>query len=216
MSKAPVKVGEYTLGQTLGSGSSGKVKLAEGPNGEIVAIKVIKLSQFEDKPDVLKRIRREIALMALLDHPNLLKLIEVLESSRCLYIVLEYASNGELLDFMLNRQSISIIESMCFFRQLIFGLEHLHSLGICHRDLKPENILIDSSKQVKIGDFGFARWMRSNIVETSCGSPHYVAPEIIRGERYDGRIVDVWSCGVILFALVSVSFSPVRGPGLSI
>jgi len=90
---------------------------------------------------------------------------------------------------------------MRIFRQLIYGLEFLHSHGICHRDLKPENILLDEFDQIKIADFGFARWMPTNLAETSCGSPHYAAPEVIRGLRYDGRASDIWSCGVILFAL---------------
>ena len=91
-----------------------------------------------------------------------------------------------------------------FFRQLIYGLEYLHTHGICHRDLKPENILLDEYDHIKIADFGFARWMPSNIAETSCGSPHYAAPEVIRGIPYDGRKSDIWSCGVILFALCAV------------
>jgi BR serine/threonine kinase len=89
------------------------------------------------------------------------------------------------------------------FRQIIGGLEYLHCHGICHRDLKPENILLDGFNDLKIADFGFARWMRSNIAETSCGSPHYAAPEVVRGIPYDGKAADIWSCGVILFALLA-------------
>jgi BR serine/threonine kinase len=92
---------------------------------------------------------------------------------------------------------------MQLFRQIIYGLEFLHCHAICHRDLKPENILLDRFNDVKIGDFGFARWMRRNVVDTSCGSPHYAAPEVVRGVPYDGRAADIWSCGVVLFALLA-------------
>jgi serine/threonine protein kinase len=95
---------------------------------------------------------------------------------------------------------------MNFFRQIIYGVEYLHVHAICHRDLKPENILLNETNDLKIGDFGFARWMKANIAATSCGSPHYAAPEVIRGTPYDGRAADIWSCGVILFALLAVHF----------
>jgi BR serine/threonine kinase len=98
------------------------------------------------------------------------------------------------------------LEAIEIFRQIVLGLEHLHSLGICHRDLKPENILLDSCMQVKIADFGFARWVASSLVDTSCGSAHYAAPEIIRGHPYDGKVSDIWSLGVILYALLAVCF----------
>ena len=92
---------------------------------------------------------------------------------------------------------------MEFFRQIVFTVEYLHSLGICHRDLKPENILLDSCTRIKLADFGFARWVKSSLTETACGSPHYAAPEIIKGLHYDGKIADIWSLGVILFALLA-------------
>ena len=197
-------IGNYILGQTLGTGTTGKVKLAERINDRRkFAIKIIKKSFFDNKPDIQRKIRREIALMRFLDHPHLLKLEEVCESPRHLYIVMEYASNGELFDFLVTRRSISQDRAIRFFRQIVYGLDYLHSHGFCHRDLKPENILLNSANQIKIGDFGFARWMRSNVAETSCGSPHYASPEIIKGIRYDGRCADVWSAGVIFYALLS-------------
>ena len=107
----------------------------------------------------------------------------------------EYASRGELFEYLVQHQHLSDVEAMRFFRQIIYGLEYLHSLGICHRDLKPENILLDENLNIKIADFGFARFAKSNIADTSCGSPHYAAPEVIKGTRYDGRCADVWSSG---------------------
>jgi len=197
-------IGKYKIIRTLGSGTTAKVKLAQNSEtGENVAIKIVAKSHFESKPDLQRKIHREIALMKLLDHPHLLKLIEVYDSAHHLYIVLEFASHGELFDYLVERRSLNSSSAMNFFRQLIYGLEYLHNHAICHRDLKPENILLDANDHVKIADFGFARWMRANIAETSCGSPHYAAPEVIRGDPYDGRSADIWSCGIILYALLA-------------
>ncbi|OHS99150.1 CAMK family protein kinase [Tritrichomonas foetus] len=199
------EVGNYILLQTLGAGSTGKVKLAENKiTHKLYAMKIVNKHIFDSKPDLLRKIQREIALMRLLDHPHLLKLVEVCESPRHLYIIMEYASNGELLDYLIERRSLEEETAMNFFHQLIYGLDYLHSHSICHRDLKPENILLDENDRIKIADFGFARWMKANIAETSCGSPHYAAPEIIKGLSYDGRCADIWSCGVILYTLLSV------------
>jgi BR serine/threonine kinase len=200
-----MSVGAYVLARTLGCGSTGKVKLAMNQEKkQEVAIKIIPRSAFESKPDLQTKIQREIALMRLVEHPHLLKLVEVLESPRHLYIVMEYASRGELFDFLVAHRFLTEDVALRFFRQIIYGLEYLHTLGICHRDLKPENILLDSDLNVKIADFGFARFLKDSFADTSCGSPHYAAPEIVRGEKYDGRAADVWSCGVILFALLAV------------
>ena len=197
-------IGDYCILYDLGSGVTGKVKLAQHrQTGSRVAIKIIKKAHFDRDPQLQRKIHREIALMRLFDHPHLLKLVEVCESQNHLYIVLEYAEHGELFDFIAARKSLDIETGMKFFRQIVYGLEFLHSHAICHRDLKPENILLTEFNDVKIGDFGFARWMKSNIAETACGSPHYAAPEVIRGVPYDGRAADIWSCGVILFALLA-------------
>lgn len=198
------KIGKYNVIRTLGSGTTAKVKLAEdSTDGKLVAIKIIKKSAFDVKPDLQRKIRREVALMRLLDHPHLLKLIEVLESPHHMYIVLEYAEHGELFDYLVSRGRLSPEVAMKMFRQIIYGIDYLHQHLICHRDLKPENILLDKSDHIKIADFGFARWMPEKIAETSCGSPHYAAPEVIRGLAYDGRKADIWSCGVILYALLA-------------
>jgi BR serine/threonine kinase len=200
-------MGPYLLVRCLGNGTTGKVKLAiHRESNQHYAIKDIAKSIFDERPQLQNKIRREIALMQLLDHPHILKLVDILESPRHLYIVLEYASEGELFSFLVTRRTLSEDVAMRFFRQIIYGLEYLHMMGICHRDLKPENILLDQNLSLKIADFGFARFLRTNIAETSCGSPHYAAPEVIRGQPYDGRCADVWSCGVILFALLAVCF----------
>jgi BR serine/threonine kinase len=198
------EVGEYYLGRTLGMGTTGKVRMANRKdNGAPAAVKIIRKSQFDIKPGLQRKIHREIALMRLMNHPSLLKFIEVCESPRHLYIFVEYAPHAELFDYLMTRHRLSEEVAMKFFRQIIYGIDYLHAHAICHRDLKPENILLDENDNIRIGDFGFARWMRCNIAETSCGSPHYAAPEVIRGIQYDGRCADIWSCGVILYALLA-------------
>ncbi|OHT12375.1 CAMK family protein kinase [Tritrichomonas foetus] len=202
-----INLGPYVLLNPLGCGTTGKVKLAlHKETQKKYAIKIIKKDSFNDRPNLLLKIQREIALMRLVDHPHILKLVDFLESPRHLYIVLEYASKGELFDYLVENNTLPEEVAMRFFRQIIYGLEYLHSLGICHRDLKPENILLDENLNIKIADFGFARFVKTNIAETSCGSPHYAAPEVIRGQPYDGRAADIWSCGVILYALLAVCF----------
>ena len=199
------QIGEYNILYEIGRGTTGKVFLCEHNQSKVkVAIKVIKKANFAKYPQLQAKIHREIALMRLLDHPHLLKLHEVCESTRHIYIILEYAEHRELFDFLINCKNCPMEVSLKFFRQIIYGLEFLHVHAICHRDLKPENIMLDENDDIKIGDFGFARWMKSNIAETSCGSPHYAAPEVIRGVPYDGRAADIWSCGVIFYALVVV------------
>jgi BR serine/threonine kinase len=143
--------------------------------------------------------------MRLFDNPHLLRLLEVCQSSQHLYIILEFAEHGELFEQIESHGSLSVEAGMNFFRQIIYGLEYLHIHGICHRDLKPENILLDAHDTIKIADFGFARWLRHSRADTSCGSPHYAAPEIVKGEQYDGRKSDIWSCGVILYTMLSGS-----------
>ena len=196
-------IGEYWLGRTVGLGSSAKVKLGEHKTkGTKVAIKIVKKSKFKSKPDLKTKLQREISLMRIFDHPHLLKLLDVYETDERLYLVLEYVANGELFDYLVEIGSLSAQLALKFFSQIVYGLDFLHTHGICHRDLKPENILLDDKDNVKIGDFGFARWMRMNIAETSCGSPHYAAPEVIKGEPYDGRAADVWSLGVIFYTFL--------------
>jgi BR serine/threonine kinase len=199
------KVGDYQLGKTLGEGASSRVKIGTHiVTGRQYAVKIIRKAQFNVRPDLERKIRREIAIMRILDHPNILKLIDVLESPENLYLVVELASHGELFDFL--RKKLARFETSTafpIFRSIIYGLDYLHSRGICHRDLKLENILLDEFDRVKIADFGFANWMRHESVNTTCGSPHYAAPEVTSGLPYNGRCADIWSCGVLLFILLA-------------
>lgn len=209
----PQFVGPWRLGRTLGRGATGRVLLAtHRVNGQKAAVKVVSKSELDDE-DIIKPnspgglpygIEREIIIMKLLTHPNVLRLYDVWETSKNLYLVLEYVEGGELFDLLVERGPLPESEAVKYFRQIILGTAYCHALGICHRDLKPENLLLDSNLNVKLADFGMAA-LESNgkLLETSCGSPHYAAPEIVSGLKYHGSASDVWSCGVILFALLT-------------
>jgi BR serine/threonine kinase len=198
------QIGEYSLLRALGEGTYGKVKLAAHvATGRLVAIKTVRKSDFALKPHLRVRVEREISLMKLLDHPHILTLLEVLDTDRHMHIVLEYCERGELLDLLIREQCLAEDAALDAFRQIVYAIDYLHSRSICHRDLKPENILLDGAGRLCLADFGFARLMRENVAETSCGSPHYAAPEVMRGVPYDGCMADIWSAGVILYALLA-------------
>ncbi|KAL1139614.1 hypothetical protein AAG570_006596, partial [Ranatra chinensis] len=166
-----------------------------------VAIKIINREKLSES--VLMKVEREIAIMKLIDHPHVLGLSDVYENKKYLYLVLEHVSGGELFDYLVKKGRLTPKEARRFFRQIISALDFCHSHSICHRDLKPENLLLDEKNNIKIADFGMASLQPGgSMLETSCGSPHYACPEVIRGEKYDGRRADVWSCGVILYALL--------------
>ncbi|XP_062859434.1 serine/threonine-protein kinase BRSK2 [Trichomycterus rosablanca] len=195
-------VGPYRLEKTLGKGQTGLVKLGvHCITGQKVAIKIVNREKLSES--VLMKVEREIAILKLIEHPHVLKLHDVYENNKYLYLVLEHVSGGELFDYLVKKGRLTPKEARKFFRQIISALDFCHSHSICHRDLKPENLLLDEKNNIRIADFGMASLqVGENLLETSCGSPHYACPEVIRGEKYDGRRADVWSCGVILFALL--------------
>ncbi|KAL9902167.1 serine/threonine-protein kinase BRSK1 isoform X3 [Glossina fuscipes] len=195
-------VGPYRLEKTLGKGQTGLVKLGvHCVTGKKVAIKIINREKLSES--VLMKVEREIAIMKLIDHPHVLGLSDVYENKKYLYLILEHVSGGELFDYLVKKGRLTPKEARKFFRQIISALDFCHSHSICHRDLKPENLLLDEKNNIKIADFGMASLQPAgSMLETSCGSPHYACPEVIRGEKYDGRKADVWSCGVILYALL--------------
>uniref|UniRef100_H2UD91 Si:dkey-16p21.7 n=1 Tax=Takifugu rubripes TaxID=31033 RepID=H2UD91_TAKRU len=195
-------VGPYRLEKTLGKGQTGLVKLGvHCITGQKVAIKIVNREKLSES--VLMKVEREIAILKLIEHPHVLKLYEVYENNKYLYLVLEHVSGGELFDYLVKKGRLTPKEARKFFRQIISALDFCHNHSICHRDLKPENLLLDEKNNIRIADFGMASLqVGDSLLETSCGSPHYACPEVIRGEKYDGRRADVWSCGVILFALL--------------
>lgn len=229
-----IQFGEYILGQTLGEGEFGKVKLGWKKDGSSqVAIKLIRRESVAINPTRLPKIYREISILRDLAHPNIVRLHEMVETERHIGIILEYASGGELFDYILNQRYLKDPSARRLFAQLVSGVGYLHKKGIVHRDLKLENLLLDQNKNIIITDFGFANTFNSrdelspeveynlankdfvkkykldrvdangmrkgDLMQTSCGSPCYAAPELVVSDSlYTGRKVDVWSCGVIL------------------
>ncbi|KAK2565595.1 Serine/threonine-protein kinase BRSK2 [Acropora cervicornis] len=198
-------VGPYVLEGTLGRGQTGLVKLGVNcVTKKKVAVKIIDRTKLSEQ--VLSKVEREIAIMKLVDHPHVLGLFDVYESKKHLFLILEHVSGGELFDYLVKRGRLPLGEARRFFAQMISAVDFCHKHCVCHRDLKPENLLLDRKMNIKVADFGMASLQVGDnaMLETSCGSPHYACPEVIRGEKYDGRKADVWSCGVILYALLVV------------
>ncbi|KAF9133496.1 hypothetical protein BGX30_012268 [Mortierella sp. GBA39] len=201
----PEYVGPYLLGKTLGKGSSGCVKLARHRRtNEQVAIKIISKASLANRAAVNRGIEREIAIMKLINHPHVIRLYDVYETEKELFLIMEYVSGGELFEYLVNKGRLDEPEALRFFQQIIVGLAFCHKRKVCHRDLKPENLLLDHHRNVKIADFGMASMQKSGrLLETSCGSPHYASPEVVTGMKYDGSSSDIWSCGIILYALLT-------------
>ncbi|KAJ7974366.1 Non-specific serine/threonine protein kinase [Quillaja saponaria] len=193
----------YKLGKTLGIGSFGKVKIAEHAlTGHKVAIKILNRRKIKNM-EMEEKVRREIKILRLFMHPHIIRLYEVIETPTDIYVVMEYVKSGELFDYIVEKGRLQEDEARIFFQQIISGVEYCHRNMVVHRDLKPENLLLDSKWNVKIADFGLSNIMRDgHFLKTSCGSPNYAAPEVISGKLYAGPEVDVWSCGVILYALL--------------
>ncbi|KAG0672144.1 hypothetical protein C6P43_002234 [Kluyveromyces marxianus] len=201
-------VGPWKLGKTLGKGSSGRVRLAKNmETGKLSAIKIVpkKYVRSNQSKQLPYGIEREIIIMKLISHPNVMGLYEVWENKSELYLVLEYVEGGELFDYLVSKGKLPEEEAIHYFKQIIQAVAYCHGFNICHRDLKPENLLLDKKKKsIKIADFGMAALETSDrLLETSCGSPHYASPEIVLGQKYHGSPSDVWSCGIILFALLT-------------
>ncbi|XP_023001416.1 CBL-interacting serine/threonine-protein kinase 23-like isoform X1 [Cucurbita maxima] len=201
------RVGKYELGRTLGEGNFAKVKFARNTEtDDNVAIKIL------DKEKVLKhkmisQIKREIATMKLIRHPNVIRMFEVMASKTKIYIVLEFVTGGELFDKIVSRGRMKEDEARKYFQQLINAVDYCHSRGVFHRDLKPENLLLDANGVLKVSDFGLSalpqQVREDGLLHTTCGTPNYVAPEVINNKGYDGAKADLWSCGVILFVLMA-------------
>ncbi|KAL1963616.1 hypothetical protein VTN77DRAFT_7937 [Rasamsonia byssochlamydoides] len=237
--KKETTFGQYILGQTLGEGEFGKVKLGWKKDGSVqVAIKLIRRESLGSNPSRLPKIYREISILRDLSHPNIVRLHEMVETDRHIGIIMEYASGGELFDYILNNRYLKDNAARRLFAQLVSGVGYLHKKGIVHRDLKLENLLLDRNRNIIITDFGFANTFnpndelgeeieynltnrefvkrmrldkvdangmrRGDLMQTSCGSPCYAAPELVVSDSlYTGRKVDVWSCGVILYAMLA-------------
>ncbi|XP_037532599.1 serine/threonine-protein kinase MARK2 isoform X2 [Nematolebias whitei] len=206
-------IGNYRLLKTIGKGNFAKVKLARHVlTGKEVAVKIIDKTQLNSSS--LQKLFREVRIMKLLNHPNIVKLFEVIETEKTLYLVMEYASGGEVFDYLVAHGRMKEKEARAKFRQIVSAVQYCHQKCIVHRDLKAENLLLDADMNIKIADFGFSNeFTLGNKLDTFCGSPPYAAPELFQGKKYDGPEVDVWSLGVILYTLVSGSL-PFDGQNL--
>uniref|UniRef100_A0A8C4VEQ1 Serine/threonine-protein kinase MARK1 n=1 Tax=Gopherus evgoodei TaxID=1825980 RepID=A0A8C4VEQ1_9SAUR len=206
-------IGNYRLLKTIGKGNFAKVKLARHVlTGREVAVKIIDKTQLN--PTSLQKLFREVRIMKILNHPSIVKLFEVIETEKTLYLVMEYASGGEVFDYLVAHGRMKEKEARAKFRQIVSAVQYCHQKYIVHRDLKAENLLLDADMNIKIADFGFSNeFTVGNKLDTFCGSPPYAAPELFQGKKYDGPEVDVWSLGVILYTLVSGSL-PFDGQNL--
>ncbi|KAI5288205.1 hypothetical protein KEM54_005389 [Ascosphaera aggregata] len=214
-------IGPWKLGCTIGKGTTSRVRVAKHiTSGVTAAIKIISKrnmgntvdehgEEINGKEKTTKKIlswgvEREVVIMKLMEHPNIVELFDVWESKGELFLILEYASAGSLFTYLSTRGALAEQEAMRFFRQIIGAVSSIHSYRICHRDLKPENILLDQHMNAKLADFGMAAFQpEDTMLTTSCGSPHYAAPEVIAGKPYRGDKADIWSCGVILYAMLA-------------
>ena len=200
--KKPNK-GPYLLGESLGEGAFAKVRLATQIHiKEKCAIKIVDKRLIEGTKDI-QRLKKEIKILKSIRHKNIIQLFDIMESKTNLYFVLEYCKGGELFDYIVKNKRLKEGEACIFFQQIINGVEYLHNQGIIHRDLKPENLLLDYKNNIKISDFGLSTFFsKNNFLQTACGTPFYAPPEMLEGLQYNGEASDIWSCGIILYAML--------------
>ncbi|KAH7037585.1 uncharacterized protein B0I36DRAFT_420402 [Microdochium trichocladiopsis] len=224
--KRKTHIGPWQLGKTLGKGSAARVRLARHHvTHELAAVKILSQAschmtqpgslaeldqwdrqreEYQTENHIPLSIEREVAILKLIDHPNIMKLYDIWENRSEIYLVLEFVERGDLFEYINSHGPIAEHETVFYFRQMLSALEYCHSFNICHRDLKPENILLKENGQIKIADFGMAAIQQgpNHMLRTSCGSPHYAAPELVSRRKYRGDKVDIWSLGVILYAML--------------
>ncbi|KAJ3122404.1 MAP/microtubule affinity-regulating kinase 3 [Nowakowskiella sp. JEL0407] len=196
-------IGNYVFQKTVGEGNFAKVKLASHKlTGAEVAVKVIDKTTLDEKK--LSKLYREVRIMKMLHHPNIVKLYEVIETKHTMFLIMEYASGGELYDYLVVHGKMKEKEARAKFRQILSAVSYCHKKRVIHRDLKAENLLLDVNLDIKIADFGFSNMFDPDSkLDTFCGSPPYAAPELFQGRRYTGPEVDIWSLGVILYVLTT-------------
>ena len=196
----------YVIKDTLGKGTFGKVKLAystiKTPNKKY-ACKILEQSNMKESDDK-KRCHREMSILLQMNHRNVIKTNEIISDSSRYYIIMEYCEKGELFNHIVEQQHFDEEKSAFYYYQLISGVDYLHSKNICHRDLKPENLLLNDENELKIIDFGLSNYFNEDckLLRTPCGSPCYASPEMILGKDYDGFRIDIWSSGIILYAML--------------
>jgi serine/threonine protein kinase len=199
----PLRIGPYLFRGIIGEGAFSRVRLViHEPTREYYACKIIPKDRI-GKENVQQRFEIEIRVNQTLHHPGIVHLCDLLTDAHNFYVIIEFCPNGDLYQYIVTSNRVPDDEARVFVRQLLEALSYVHSMGISHRDLKPENLLLDKNGVLKIGDFGLASFMQRGLVNTACGSPCYASPECISGVPYDGRTTDVWSVGVIVYAMVT-------------
>jgi serine/threonine protein kinase len=200
----PHAIGPYQLHDVIGEGAFALVRLATREDLTIpLACKIVPRLRLQTS-NLAMRFDLEIRVVQQLHHPGVVHLVDILSDENNFYVIMEFCEGGELFQHVVNRGHLSEPDAKPFIHQILEALSYVHERGVCHRDLKPENLLLDSTGHVKISDFGLSRFVRRDgLVETPCGSPCYVSPECISGRPYDGRKSDLWSVGVITYALLT-------------
>lgn len=197
------RLGNYIISKTIGEGTFGKVRLGiHTPTNEKVAVKILEKEKIKEIADV-ERVTREIFILKLIRHPNIIQLYEIIETPKNLFFIMEHWAKGELFDYIVAQGRLEEREACKFLEQILSGVEYIHKLNFVHRDLKPENLLLDEHMDIKIVDFGLSNiFQDQEMLKTACGSPCYAAPEMVAGKKYVPSWVDIWSCGIILYAMV--------------
>ncbi|XP_051164923.1 calcium/calmodulin-dependent protein kinase type 1 isoform X2 [Leptopilina boulardi] len=201
--KSPSIDEKYTLKELLGTGAFSEVRLAESKErpGDLYAVKIIDKKALKGKEDSLEN---EIKVLRRLTHPNIVRLLETFEDKHKVYLIMELVTGGELFDRIVEKGSYTEKDASDLIRQVLEAVDYMHEQGVVHRDLKPENLLYyspDEDSKIMISDFGLSKMEDSGIMATACGTPGYVAPEVLAQKPY-GKAVDVWSIGVISYILL--------------
>ncbi|GFP81470.1 cbl-interacting serine/threonine-protein kinase 5 [Phtheirospermum japonicum] len=213
-----ILLGKYEIGRVLGKGNFAKVY--HGRNlgtSECVAIKVIKKDESIKHQKMMEQIKREIAIMRRVRHPHIVELKEVMATRSRIFLVMEYVGGGALFSKVARGGRLKEGAARRYFQQLVSAVDFCHSRGVYHRDLKPENLLLDENGDLKISDFGLSALYENRssdgLLHTQCGTPAYIAPEVLRTKGYDGARADIWSCGVVLYVLLA-GYLPFQGDNL--
>ena len=203
----------YEIKETIGAGSFSVVKLGINKfTKEKIAIKILRKKEMQREEDK-SRLEREINILKKLHHINIIKIFKIEEEQNKCFMIMEYCENRDLFNYIVAHQKLSEEETAYFFYQLINGLDYIHHNNIVHRDLKPENLLLSKGNILKIIDFGISCYYfpKKKLLSTPCGSPHYASPEMVLGNKYSGRKIDIWSCGIIIYVMIC-GYLPFEAP----
>lgn len=203
--EVPVMFGKYKIIKIIGTGAFSVVALVTNiSSNQLFACKICSRKSLTEN-NLFDRFEREVRTMQTLNHPNIVRLYDVVYEDNLIYLIMEYCQHGELFQFIIDQQKVPEYLAKNIFKQLLDAIAYIHSKSVAHRDIKPENILLDEDNNAKIADFGLCHPITNKLLETPCGSPFYAPPEVIANEQYDGKASDVWSLGVVLFTMVTGS-----------